>query len=58
MSEQIQQPKLEFYVGKIGGIIPLFLMISMMLLLTAYGMGGPKGAWLRAFLHSSRFSAG
>ncbi|WP_114764213.1 Na+/H+ antiporter NhaC family protein [Vibrio rhodolitus] len=49
MSEQIQQPKLEFYVGKIGGIIPLFLMISMMLLLTAYGMGGPKGAWAPGF---------
>jgi len=50
MSEHIQQPKLEFYVGKIGGIIPLFLMISLMLLLTAYGMGGPKGAWAPGFL--------
>ena len=50
MSEHIQQPKLEFYVGKIGGIIPLLLMISLMLLLTAYGMGGPKGAWAPGFL--------
>lgn len=50
MSEHVQQPKLEFYVGKIGGIIPLFLMISLMLLLTANGMGGPKGAWAPGFL--------
>ncbi|MGF1792729.1 Na+/H+ antiporter NhaC family protein [Photobacterium profundum] len=50
MSEHVQQPKLEFYVGKIGGIIPLFLMISLMLLLTANGMGGPKGAWAPGFI--------
>ncbi|MGF1679792.1 Na+/H+ antiporter NhaC family protein [Photobacterium minamisatsumaniensis] len=50
MSEHAPQPKLEFYIGKIGGIVPLFLMISLMLLLTAHGMGGPKGAWAPGFL--------
>lgn len=50
MSVLEQKPKLEFYVGKIGGIIPLFLMISLMLTLTAFGMGGPKGAWAPGFL--------
>ena len=41
---------LEFYVGKIGGILPLFAMVTLMLILTANGMGGPKGAWAPGFI--------
>ncbi|MBL4814069.1 MAG: sodium:proton antiporter [Shewanella sp.] len=50
MSTHNQSPKLEFYVGKIGGILPLFAMVTLMLILTANGMGGPKGAWAPGFI--------
>ncbi|WP_211830389.1 Na+/H+ antiporter NhaC family protein [Kistimonas asteriae] len=45
-----QSHKLEFYVGKIGGIIPLVTMIGLMLLLTFNGMGGPKASWAPGFM--------
>ncbi len=45
-----QSHKLEFYVGKIGGIVPLVTMIGLMLLLTFNGMGGPKASWAPGFI--------
>jgi Na+/H+ antiporter NhaC len=43
-------PKLRFYIGKVGGVIPLLFMVSTMLILTFYGMGGPRASWAPGFM--------
>ncbi|ABV89475.1 Na+/H+ antiporter NhaC family protein [Shewanella pealeana] len=45
-----QSTKLEFHIGKIGGMVPLLTMVGLMLLLTFNGVGGPKAAWAPGFI--------
>lgn len=50
MSEITKKPVLEFYLGKLGGLLPILSLVAGIFALTLAGKGGVQMFWLAGYL--------